>query len=250
MISILQYQIEFHGFLIILLVALLSGMSKTGVHGAGILCVPLMAIVFGGHASSGLLLPIIILADIFGVVYYHRHADWKSLKRLLPWSILGIIAGTITGNHINDAVFKLIMAVIIIVSLAIMIWLEKAKKATMPDSAGIALFMGVAGGFTSMVGNLAGVVMALYFLSMRLPKNTYIGTTAWFFMIINWLKVPFHVFVWHTINLNTFLLATITLPAILAGAYLGIKITQKLSEAVYRWFIISMTFAAAVFMLF
>lgn len=101
-----------------------------------------------------------------------------------------------------------------------------------------------------MVGNLAGTVMAVYFLSMRLPKNTYIGTTAWFFMIINWFKVPFHVFVWETITINTVLLALVTLPAIVLGAFLGIKIVKVLSEQIYRWFIIIMTLIAAVFMLF
>ena len=91
--------------------------------------------------------------------------------------------------------------------------------------------------------------MAVYFLSMRLPKNAYVGTTAWFFMVINWLKVPFHVFVWNTITLDTFLFALLTLPAILIGAYAGIHITRRLSEKVYRWFIITMTLIAAVFML-
>ena len=99
-----------------------------------------------------------------------------------------------------------------------------------------------------MVGNLAGTVMAVYFLSMRLPKNAYIGTTAWFFLVINWTKVPFHIFAWHTIKTDTFLLAFLTLPAIFAGAYLGILITRKLSESVYRWFIIGMTMVSAVVM--
>ena len=100
-----------------------------------------------------------------------------------------------------------------------------------------------------MVGNLAGSVMAIYLLSMRLPKNAYIGTTAWFFMVVNWFKVPFHVFAWHTITWNSFLLNLITLPAILLGGYLGIQIVKSLSEKVYRWFIITMILVAAVYML-
>jgi uncharacterized membrane protein YfcA len=100
-----------------------------------------------------------------------------------------------------------------------------------------------------MVGNLAGTVMAVYLLSMRLPKNAFIGTTAWFFMATNWFKVPFHVFAWHTINFNTFLLDLATLPMIILGAYLGIIIVKKLSERTYRWFIIAMTLIAAFFML-
>jgi uncharacterized membrane protein YfcA len=101
-----------------------------------------------------------------------------------------------------------------------------------------------------MVGNLANSVMAVYLLSIRLPKNSFIGTTAWFFLVVNWFKVPFHVFVWHTITLDTVFLSLVTLPAILLGAYLGIIIVRKLSERIYRWFIISMTLVAAIFMLF
>jgi uncharacterized protein len=100
----------------------------------------------------------------------------------------------------------------------------------------------------SMVGNLAGSVMAIYFLSMRLPKNTFIGTTAWFFMVMNWFKVPFHVFSWHTITWNTVLLDLITLPAIALGAYIGIAIVKRLKDTTYRWFIMAMTVLAAVLM--
>jgi uncharacterized membrane protein YfcA len=100
-----------------------------------------------------------------------------------------------------------------------------------------------------MVGNLAGSVMAVYLLSMRLPKNEYIGTTAWFFMVVNWFKVPFHVFSWHTITLNSFLLDVLMLPAIGIGAWLGIIIVRQIPEHVYRWFVIVMTLVAATFML-
>lgn len=143
----------------------------------------------------------------------------------------------------------MIMAVVIVLSVVIMIWLERGHKEDVPDYYWFATLAGVAGGFTSMIGNLAGSVMAIYFLSMRLPKNAYIGTTAWFFMVINLFKVPFHVFSWHTINWNTFLIDLSVLPFIFIGAVLGIQIVKLLPERVYRWFIIAMTLIAAVVML-
>jgi uncharacterized membrane protein YfcA len=158
--------------------------------------------------------------------------------------------GTIVGSKIDDHIFKVIMAVVIVGSVVTMVWLERGHREQVPHNKFFGAGSGILGGFTSMVGNLAGTVMAVYFLSMRLPKNAYIGTTAWFFMVTNWFKVPFHVFAWHTINLNTVLLALITLPAIILGAFAGIHIVSILSETTYRWFIIVMTLAAAVFMLF
>jgi uncharacterized protein len=233
----------------VLLVAVFTGMSKTGVHGAGMLAVPLLANVFGGQSSSGVLLPMLVMADVLGVWYYHRHASWSHLKILFPWAALGVILGTIVGKYIDDKIFKIIMATIILVSVVVMLWLERGHKEDVPHQKSFAVTTGVLGGFTSMVGNLAGTVMAVYLLSIRLPKNVFIGTTAWFFMATNWFKVPFHVFVWNTINLNTFLFDLLALPLIILGAYLGIIIVKQLSEKTYRWFIIIMTIVAAIFML-
>ncbi|MXV16314.1 sulfite exporter TauE/SafE family protein [Hufsiella ginkgonis] len=249
MITLFSFTLTYTDIAVILLVALLTGMSKTGVHGAGMITAPLMASVFGGQQSSGIVLPLLIFADIFGIAYYHRHAAWQYLRILFPWAALGVALGTFVGARIDDQLFKMIMAVTIISSISIMTWLERVKREKIPDNRLFAGGMGLAGGFTSMVGNLAGSVMAVYLLSMRLPKNVYIGTTAWFFAFINLFKVPFHVFAWHTIRWNTVMLDLLTIPVILLGAWLGIVIVKSLSEKVYRWFIIGMTVVAAVMML-
>jgi len=236
-------------FLIFLVVAVFIGMSKTGIHGAGMIAVPLLAIVFGGQLSSGILLPILCLADVMGVWYYHRHASWYHLRKLFPWAALGTVLGTVVGGMIDDQTFKLVMAIIIVISVFIMVWLERGRRDEIPDHKWFASLTGVAGGFTSMIGNLATSVVAIYFLTMRLPKNAFIGTTAWFFLVINWFKVPFHIFSWKTITWNTFFLDLATLPFIALGAFLGIIIVKKMRDRAYRWFIIAMTLVAAVFML-
>lgn len=249
MITLFSFAFTWTDLALFILVALFTGMSKTGVHGAGMVSVPILAAIFGGQLSSGIMLPILCLADVMGVWYYHRHASWHHLKKLFPWAAVGTVLGTVVGGMINDEIFKTIMAVIIVVSVAIMLWLERGHKEDVPDYKWFAILTGIAGGFTSMVGNLAGSVMAVYFLSMRLPKNQFIGTTAWFFMVINWFKIPFHIFAWHTITLDTFLLDLTTLPFIALGAFVGILIVKNLQEKAYRWFIIGMTLIAAVFML-
>ena len=141
------------------------------------------------------------------------------------------------------------MAIFIFGSLGIMVWMERSQKKEVPDSLWFAALMGVLGGFTSMVGNLAGSVMALYLLSMRLPKNQFIGTAAWFFMVLNLIKVPFHVIGWGTLSTKTILLDLTTIPAIAIGAFLGVYIVRLFSEVYYRWFIIASTLAAAIFMI-
>jgi uncharacterized protein len=251
MITLFTFQLSYLQIAIVLSVALLTGMAKTGVHGAGMLSVPLLANVFGGQLSSGIMLPMLVIADVFGVWYYHRHASWHHLRILFPWAALGVVAGTMAGSYINDHVFKMVMAGTIGLSVIIMLWLEKmSTQADIPKSKIFGVGTGIVGGFTSMVGNLAGSVMSVYLLSVRLPKNAFIGTTAWFFLVVNWFKVPFHVFSWHTINVNTVLFDLAMLPLILLGAWLGISIVKALTETMYRWFIIIMTLVAAVGMVF
>ncbi|HCW08703.1 MAG TPA: hypothetical protein DGG95_15195, partial [Cytophagales bacterium] len=171
-------------------------------------------------------------------------------KILFPWAAIGVVAGSVAGNFISEEVFKVIMAVTIFGSLITMIWMEMGGKEKIPDNIYLGIVAGFLGGFTSMIGNLAGTVMAVYFLSMRLPKNNFIGTAAWFFLVMNWFKVPFHIWVWHTINTQSWLMALVVLPVIIVGAYLGVWLVKKMSDKTYRWFIIGMTAVAAVVMVF
>lgn len=249
MLDLFTYSLSYHELALLLFAAFLIGMAKTGVHGVSMLTVPIMALIFGGKISSGLVLPMLIMADLFAVKYYHRHANWRFLIKLLPSAMVGVFIATFIGNAIDDTLFTQIMAIIIFVSLGIMIWMESANKEKVPDFLWFAILMGTLGGITTMIGNLAGSVMALYLLSMRLPKNEYIGTAAWFFLIINVFKVPFHVWSWETITLDSFYLNLVSLPLIALGAYAGIKLVKRIPEKQYRWLVIGMTGVAACFML-
>lgn len=246
--ELFSFHLSYIDISIIVAVALLTGMAKTGVHGAGMITVPMLAAGFGGKLSSGVMLPLLVMADMMGVWYYHRHASWSHLKILFPWAAVGVVLGTVFGQYINDYGFKLVMAGIVLISVGIMIWMERDRTAEIPSNKWFGLVTGVLGGFTSMIGNLAGPVMSLYLLSMRLPKNAFIGTAAWFFLVINWFKVPFHLFMWKTITPSAVKLDLLMLPVVLVGGFLGVMITKQLSEKSYRWFIIVMTVAAAVFM--
>lgn len=249
MISLFTYSFDERSLVFFGLIGLFIGMSKVGISGAGMVAVPMLAIIFGGKNSSGIMLPILIIADVFGVSYYHRHAQWSHLKKLLPYAIIGIVIGTLTGEYIDDEMFRLVMAIIIFISLGIMIWLERSSSKDVPTNRAFAIGTGIAGGFTTMVGNLAGSVMALYLLAMRMPKNQFIGTAAWFFLVINLIKIPFHVFAWKTISLNTVYLDLLLLPIIALGAFIGLQIVKRIPEKGYRYFIIVMTAIASVFMI-
>lgn len=249
MINLFSFQLSSSDLLLFAIVGLLIGMAKVGINGLGMIAVPLLALVFGGRLSTGVMLPILIMADVFGTYYYHRHAQWSHLIKLLPSAVVGVILGTYVGQFIDDNLFKTIMGIIIFASVGILLWLEKSKSKNIPEGRWFAILTGVLLGFTTMIGNLAGAVMSLYLLVMHMPKNKFIGTVAWFFIIINVIKVPFHVFVWKTIEWNTLLLDLTLLPVVALGAFLGIKVVQRISDEGYRYFIIIMTIIAAIVMM-
>ncbi|MGK7397520.1 MAG: sulfite exporter TauE/SafE family protein [Candidatus Cyclobacteriaceae bacterium M3_2C_046] len=246
-----SFDLTTYQWILMIFCGLLVGMGKTGIAGVGLLVVPLLAAAFGGKDSAGLLLPMLAIADVFAVVYYNRHARWKYVLRLLPSALVGILLGLYVGEIVNDDQFKEIMAIIILVSLGIMIWREQQKNINnVPDQWWFSILIGLAGGFATMIGNAAGPIMAVYFLSMRLPKNNFIGTGAWFFLIVNYFKIPFHIIVWNTISSETFSLNVAMFPFIMLGAYLGVKIVKRIPERPYRIFVIVMTAVAALRLFF
>ena len=228
----------------------LFGLSKSGIKGIGIIIVVILAFVFGEKASTGILLPMLIIADIFAVIYYNRHTQWKYIIKLMPLMIVGVLVGVWVGNDISELFFKRLMAVIIIVSVLLMIYNENRKSATVPNSR---LFSGTKGflsGFTTMIGNLAGPISNIYFLAMRLPKNEFIGTAAWLFFIINVFKLPFHIFVWKTVSKETLILNSVLIPAVILGFFVGVAIVKLISNVNYRRFILIVTALGGIIMLF
>lgn len=226
------------------------GMSKVGVPGVSLIVIPTLAFIFGGKPSTGVLLPMLMMADIFGVTYYHRHAEWKNLIKLLPWAFAGLLIGLWVGDIVNEIWFKNIIALLVFLSLGLMI--RKKNSGSIPAYAvswWYAPFMGVLGGFATMMGNVAGPVFAIYLLAMDLPKSRFIGTTAWFFLIVNFIKFPLQLFVWHNITSETLLLNLTALPAIAAGAFTGIWLVKKIPEQTYRTFVIVVTAVSAFLLL-
>ena len=184
-----------------ILAALLVGFGKGGLPGTGNLSVILMAMIFPSKESVGILLPILICADVVAVSVYHRHTQWKHLLRLLPWTLAGVIAGAFIFTSIDDQ----LMTRAIGATLLLMVVITPLKKyfqqhddgdAPKKLSIGTHAFIGstgILGGIATMVANAAGPVIGIYLMISGLPKFAFIGTSAWFFFIINLFKLPIQV---------------------------------------------------------
>ena len=237
-------------WIVISLATFLLGISKSGIKGIGIIIVVALAFVFGEKASTGILLPLLICADICAVIYYNRHANWTYIVKLLPWMIVGVLVGVWIGHDISAELFKKIMAIIIIISVIIMVYSENRKSNAIPNSKLFSSTTGFLAGFTTMIGNLAGPISNIYFLAMRLPKNEFIGTAAWLFFIINIFKLPFHIFVWKTVSKETLVLNSILIPVLIASFFIGVYIVKLISNVNYRRFILVVTALGGLIMLF
>jgi uncharacterized membrane protein YfcA len=233
--------------MLIALSAFIIGLSKAGLKGIDMLNVTIMTIVFGGKASTGIVLPLLCVADILAVKYYHRHAQWPHVVKLMPWMVIGILIGVFVGKDLNEAIFRKVMATIIVLTVVIMLVIEFRKTMVIPGNKLFTAGMGLTSGFTTMLGNLAGAFSNIYFLAMRLPKNDFIGTAAWVFLIINLFKLPFQVFYWKNITASSLLTDLALVPFLLLGFWCGIKLVARIKDDLYRQIVIVLTLIGAIF---
>lgn len=231
----------------IIISAILIGFSKTGVNIVATLVIALLANLLGGRDSTGIMLPMLIIGDIFAVYYYNRHAEWDKIKKLLPWVSVGLLLGAITGKLINDKQFKIFIAISIILCLLILIYMEiKKGKLKVPKNIWIFIIAGILTGFTTMIGNAAGPIFSIYLLAMGLDKNKFMGTMSWSFFIINIMKLPFQIFFWNNITPTTILVGICLIPVIAVGAILGSIFIKKINEKIFHKLILFMTAVAAL----
>jgi len=230
--------------------AFVLGISKAGIKGIAIIIVAMMALAFGAKESTGLLVPLLVVGDIFAVIYYNRHARWSYIIRFLPWMLAGVLIGVLIGNGLPEKLFKWLMVVVILGSVVMMYWWDMRKSNSVPTHWAFGGLIGVLAGITTMVGNLAGAFSNIYFLAMRLPKNEFIGTAAWLFFIVNVVKLPFHFFVWGTMDLDSLMIDLKLAPAVVAGLFIGVRLVRILQEAFYRKMILLLTAIGAVLILF
>jgi len=226
------------------------GISKGGIKGISVILITLLVYVYGGKHSTGVLMPLLIAADLLAIAYYRKHVKWNYLLKMMPAMIVGVLIGTIIGKDLPELWFKNAMIAIILFSVIILLYWEKNPPEEVPDNWIFSSSLGLAAGITTMIGNLAGPFANIYFLSMRMPKNEFIGTAAWLFFIINLVKLPLHVFIWETVNVGSIQQSVSLLPALVIGFLLGVNLVKRIKEHSYRKMIIIITGIGALALFF
>lgn len=215
-------------------ITLFTGFSKTGVPGVGILAAVLLAnAVPDSRQSVGILLPLLIFADIFAVVTYREHTQWKVIVKLLPPTLTGVLIGGLALDRLQSVRFDLVMGGLVLFQLVLDILRQRFRPEHVPHHAAYAWFFGVLGGITTTLGNMAGPVMTLYMLSIGLDKHKFMGSMAWFFLIINVVKIP--IFVWQGMITPESLQTSLSFaPGVVLGALLGRRIFRHIPQGPFK----------------
>lgn len=229
---------------------LIIGMSKTWIQGVSLLAIPLLAICFGARESTGVILPLLCFADLIGVVSYNRATDWRCIFRALPFALAGFALALWVDQLIPPSMFRLLMGGCLAVIMVVMIISEFVNlSGNLSGRWWYGAFWGILGGFTTMIGNAAGPVLAIYLLSMNLTKYRFVATSAWFFLALNYLKLPIQVWAWGNITADTLLLDLCAVPFIIGGGVLGYWMVKVMPEKSFRYVTIVVT-AVSVALLF
>lgn len=236
-------------WLVAISAAVLVGMSKTGIPGVGILLVPLFGLAFDAKWSVGTVLPLLIVADLHAVVAYGRHCEWRRLVGLVPWVGVGLILGLIglvaveplargLGLDPDTGLFRPLIGLLVL-AMATVFLLQGTLRTLVMGHPATTATMGVTAGVATTLANAAGPVMNLYLAARGLSKDAYMGTLAWFFLLLNVAKLPIIAVCtwWHPgrpmFTATSCWLDLILMPAVALGAWCGLLLLQRIPRQVF-----------------
>jgi uncharacterized membrane protein YfcA len=226
--------------------ALLVGLTKTAMPGLGMLIVVLMAMAFdNAKLSVGALLPLLICGDLFAVGYYRRHAQWKRIWPLLPWVALGMGLAALFLRWIPNHAFRPFLGGLVLALIVLDLLRRRMSWSRMPGHPAFGASIGVLAGFATTIGNAAGSIMIIYLLSHGLDKQRFIGTLAWYFLIVNAAKVPLFAAL-GMITPQTLLFDVFVIAFVASAALAGARLLPRIPQRVFNTAVLLLAAAAAL----
>lgn len=237
---------------LLLLAASFVGLSKTAVPGINTLSIAIFAALLPAKPSTGLMLILLLVGDLFALWTYRKHADWRTLWRLFPSVVVGLAVGAVVLAVSGDALIRRLIGVILLIVIAFSVWQRfrpKNADAIAAPNRAAQMAYGSLGGFTTMVANAGGPVLSMYFLYARFEVKAFLGTAAWFFAIVNVTKLPVSIGL-GLITPQILLLDALLIPGVIVGAFFGRWIANRIKQVVFDWIVIGSTVLGAAYLLF
>lgn len=230
--------------------AFLMGLSKTGIPNVGTLTIPILAFLFGPKESTGVILPLLCMADGVAIAYYKRKFNIRPIVPLIPRALLGLVLALILGQYLDSLAFGKWMGGILLGSVLWLLWSQyRPTKDSFMHQKWIQGLFGLLIGFTSMLGNAAGPVVALYLLRSQLPKFEFVACSVWLLMVLNLIKLPLQWLVWDNIHVQHLHLAAYFFPVVVLGGCCGIWFLRKIDDQRFRLITLWLIIIASLFLL-
>jgi hypothetical protein len=224
----------------------LVGIDKAGFGGGlGVIATPLLALTIPVPEAAALLLPLLIITDLFSVYHYRHRFDRSSLILLLPAALVGIALGTLFFDYFSDNERVLKVGIGLIALLFVLFQATRAlifgvlEKYQPPAIVGVLL--GGISGFTSTLAHVGGPPASMYLLPQKFPRDLFVGTTVILFTILNAVKlIPYsYLGLLRVGNLTTILVLS---PLCYMGVRLGIYLNKRFSDFWFNWLIYALLF--------
>lgn len=239
--------------LVVSAAVLMFGFSKTGMPVAGVMAGPLVAAALGPAVGSGFVVPLLILGDFMGLALYRSHADWSLIRRLVPGVLAGFLITALLFLLVDMVVVGRILGILILASVVLEVWRLRAERKAPDDAPGVQnrlaiAFFGTLTGMTTMGANAGGAAMTLYLVKMRVSMLAFMGTAAWFFLILNFIKVPFVVGL-HVLTWDSLLISLRFIPALAVGGVLGVFAFRRMNQRVFTAVALTLSALAALWLI-
>lgn len=266
-------------WLLLIAAACLTGLAKTVLPGAATIAVALFAAVLPAKESTGVMLVLLLVGDVLAVWSYRRDADVTMLRRLIPAVAVGVLAGAVFLRLASDTGTRRVIGVVLLLLIAATLWGRRRGARRAPGTAAATgpegseggptapspgstddavgsrsgagsspparILYGALAGFTTMVANAGGPVTSMYFLACRYPVKAFLGTTAWFFFLVNLAKLPFSLSL-GIIRPEHLALDAVLAPVVVVLALAGRRLADRMDQRVFEPIVIALTILSAL----
>lgn len=239
--------LDTHLLILLGFIALFTGFVKTGLPALGALISVSLALLFPPRDALGLAVLYLLAGDVMATTLHWRKADWPMLRKLLPTIFIGLGLGIVVLQFISDAILGTMIGLLIIILVCMEPFRERITQWAMERIHIIRGISGILAGFTTTVGNVAGPVLSLYFLLLKVDKYTFVGTAAFFFLIVNLSKLPLYgmIGIFKTYYLSSYL---VTVPFVFLGALLGKRFLEWIPQKQFNQIILIVTGLAGLWL--
>ncbi len=227
--------------------AVAIGVSKTALPGVTTLAVAVFAAVLPARASTGTILLLLLVADAVAITTYWRDADWTTLRRLVPGVLAGVLLGAVFLGVAGDRVTKVFIGVLLLVLIAVtLLLMRRPRPPQVQGRVGRAVY-GTLAGFTTMSANAGGPVMSMYLLASDFAVTSFLGTSAWFFFLVNVVKLPFSLSL-GVIRPETLWIDLVLAPVVLASAYGGRLLAARMDPVLFGRIVTVLTVLSSLYL--